>query len=68
MPLTLNRLELEAIFSEFSYLYDTYHLQKFQKKIHEVRSTCPGWFNMQLANEAFFPLSNRYNDHCKNVF
>ena len=37
-------------------------------KIHEVRVTCPGWFNMELPSEASFPLSNRYYDHCKNIF
>ena len=37
------------------------------KKIHEVKVTCPGWFNMELSNEAFFSLSNRCYDHCKNV-
>ena len=26
------------------------------KKIHEVRVTCPGWFNMELPDEAFFLL------------
>ena len=29
---------------------------KVSKKIHEVRVTCPGWFNMELPNEAFFLL------------
>ena len=27
--------------------------------------TCPGWFNMELPNEASFPLSSRCYDHCK---
>ena len=27
------------------------------KKIHEVRVTCSGWFNMELPNEAFFLLA-----------
>ena len=38
------------------------------KKIHEVRVTCPGWFNIEFPNEAFSPLSNRCYVHCKNVF
>ena len=38
------------------------------KKIHEVRVTCPGWFNTELPNEAFYSLSNPCYDHCKNVF
>ena len=37
-------------------------------KIHEVRVTCPWWCRIELANEAFFPLSNRYYDHCKSIF
>ena len=39
---------------------------KSLKKTHEVRVTCPGRFNMELPNEAFSPLSNRFYDHCKN--
>ena len=27
------------------------------KKIHKVRVICPGWFNMELPNEAFFLLA-----------
>ena len=27
------------------------------KKIHKVRVTCPGWFKMELPNEAFFLLA-----------
>ena len=34
-------------------------------KIQDVRVTCPGWFNIELPNEASFTLSNRYYDHCK---
>ena len=30
--------------------------------------TCPGRFNMELFNEASFPLSNCCCDHCKIVF
>ena len=30
--------------------------------------TCPGRFNMELSNEASFPLSNCCYDHCKIVF
>ena len=30
--------------------------------------TFPGWFNMELSNEASISLSNRCYDHCKNVF
>ena len=41
---------------------------KVSKKIHEVRVTCPGWFNMELPNEAFCPLSNRCYNHWKNAF
>ena len=29
--------------------------------------TCPGWFNMELPNEASFPFSNCCYDHCKTV-
>ena len=35
------------------------------KKTHEVRVTCPGWFHMELPNEAFFPLSNYCYDHSR---
>ena len=38
------------------------------KKIHELRVASPEWFNMELPNEAFFLLSNRCYDYCKNVF
>ena len=38
------------------------------KKIHEVRVTCPGRFNMELLNEAFFSFSNGCYNHCKNFF
>ena len=30
-----------------------------------VRVACLGYFNMDLPNEAFFPLRNRGYDHCK---
>ena len=36
------------------------------KKINGV--ACLGWFNMELPNEEFSPLSNRWYDHSKNVF
>ena len=39
-----------------------------RKIIHKVRVTYPGWFNMELPHKAFFPLSNRCYDHCKNIF
>ena len=42
-------------------------LVKISKK-SEVRATCPGWFNIELPNEEFFPLSNHCYDHCKNIF
>ena len=29
--------------------------------------TWPGWFNMELPNEAFVPLRNHCYDQCKNV-
>ena len=38
------------------------------KKIHDLRVTYPGLFDMKLPNEVFFPLSNRCYDDCKNVF
>ena len=37
---------------------------KMLKKIQKVRVTYLGWFNMELPNEAFFPLNSR----CKNFF
>ena len=49
------------IFSEFSYLYDTYHWQKFLKNPR-------GEGDMPWSSEASFSLNNRYYDHCKNVF
>ena len=33
------------------------------KKSHEVKVTCPGWFNMESPIEAFFPLNNHCYDH-----
>ena len=27
------------------------------KKFQKIRLTCPGWFNMELPNEAFFLLA-----------
>ena len=56
------------------YYFQDFHISmtpitgKNFKKIHEVRVTCPGLFNMELPIDAFFPLSNRCCDHCKNVF
>ena len=41
---------------------------KKKKKIHGVRVTCRGWFNMEVPNEASLPLSNHCYDHCNNVF
>ena len=29
----------------------------FKKKLKKVRVTCPGWFNMELPDEAFFLLA-----------
>ena len=37
-------------------------------KTQDVRVTCPGWFNMELSNEASFTLSSLYYDHCKMSF
>ena len=68
IPKNLNRVELETnIFRIFISLWYL-PLVKFSKKIHDIRVTCPGWFNMDLPNEAFFPLSNRCYDHFKSVF
>ena len=39
---------------------------KNSKKINGV--ACFGWFKMELPNEEFSPLSNRWYDHSKNVF
>ena len=50
-------MELEAniirIFISLWYL----PLVKNFKKIHKVMVTCPGWFYMELPNEAFFLLA-----------
>ena len=52
----MKRLELEAnffrIFTSLWYL----PLVNISKKIHGVGVTWPGWFNMELRNEAFFFL------------
>ena len=37
----------------------------FKQNLKKLRVTCPGWFNMELLNEAFFPFSNRCYDYCK---
>ena len=53
------------------YCFQEFHISmipttgKNFKKIHAVRVTCSGWFNMELPNEDFFPISNRCYDHCK---
>ena len=68
MSWTLNHLQLEPnifrIFVSLWYLL----LIKISKKINEVWVTYPGWFNMELTNEAFFPFNNRCYDQYKNVF
>ena len=59
----MNRLRLEAnIFRIFISLWYLPLLKNSKK------STRYGWFDMELPNEEFFPLSNRCYDHCKNVF
>ena len=61
----LNCLELETnIFRIFISLWYL-PLVKNVKKIHHVLVTCPGWFNMELPYEEFFPLSNHCHDHCQ---
>ena len=50
-------MELEAnIFGIFISLWYL-PLVKIPKKIHEIKVTCPGWFNMELPNEAYFLLA-----------
>ena len=41
---------------------------QYFEEFHEVKVTCPGWFNMELPNEASFALNNHCYDHCKNIF
>ena len=68
IPWTMNRLELEAnIFRIFMSLWYL-PVVKISKKSMRWGWHAPGWFNMELPNEASFPLSNRCYDHCKNVF
>ena len=57
-----------------SYYFQDFHnsviptTSKNFSKIRDVKVTYPGWFIIELPNEASFPLCNRYYDHCKNVF
>ena len=61
-------------FSGFSWYFEDFYISMIPttgtnfKKIHEMRVTCPGWFNIELPNEAFFTLSNHCYDYSKNVF